>query len=286
MPERTFNASSLRTQRELKRMSRRELADAVGVGANAVARWEAGEAVPPPEKLPRIARALEADLDVLFPRPGLPDLTDLRCDAGMIRADTIVHLGTKSAMPLRAAETGKRPLSAPAEVALAAAYGVSLAELRAAQKRSFGHDVPAIAPRSSTPPPSTVAAKLAFLREELPLAPATDAELAEAGNSAFERPVLTAHVVRTLREGTQTASVETLDALALAYGVPPVYFRTRDPHIARLVVSARAVRDRYASTTAPQDQGELPAAARAELVAFISDMAAQMHDAVAGPAAD
>lgn len=275
MPERIFDGSKLRERRVVARKSQTSVGDDVGVNANQVSKWENGQATPPQERLPGIARAVEADLDELFPRHDPPNLTDLRCDAGMTRADTMVFTGTRSSMAVRAAEDGQRPLSQEHELALAEAYGVSLAELRAAQKRSFGQVVPLVAPLATDPTPagSVIADRIAAVRDEvyaghLP----SDAEIASAGNSKSGRPLLTEDLVAALREGTPTQVPDAVrDALALAFDLPPVYFHTQDQQIARLVVSARAVHNRCTAVTAGGGEFGMPDAARAELAGFISE---------------
>ncbi|WP_019061507.1 helix-turn-helix transcriptional regulator [Streptomyces prunicolor] len=275
MPERLFDGSKLREHRVVKRKSQTNVGDAIGVTTNQVSKWEKGQATPPQERLPGIARAVEADLDALFPRREPPNLTDLRCDAGMTRADTMAFTATKSSMAVRAAEDGKRPLPLEHELALAQAYGVSLAELRAAQKRSFGQVVPLFTPLPTAPAParSAITDRIASVRDEvyggsLP----SDAEIAAAGNSKSGRPLLTEDLVAALREGTQTEAPDAVrDALALAFDLPPVYFHTQDQQVARLVVSARAVHNRYAAATASGGESGMPTEAREELACFVSD---------------
>lgn len=280
MPERIFDGSKLRERRVIARKSQTSVAAAIGVRTNQVSKWETNQATPPQERLPGIARAVDADLDELFPRLGPPDLIDLRCDAGMTRADTTEFTKTRSAMAVRSAEEGKRPLSEEHELALSKAYGVTLAELRAAQKRSFGYDVPIVAPLRAVPAPENqvIADRIAHVRDEvfggeLP----SDAEIASAGNRKCGRPLLTEDLVQGLREGTQTqTSEDVLDALALALNLPPVYMHTPDPQIARLVVSAQVVRNSYTIRAARGGENGIPEAARAELADFISDTMAEI----------
>ncbi|MGW0866997.1 helix-turn-helix transcriptional regulator [Streptomyces sp. NPDC002611] len=280
MPERIFDGSKLRERRVIARKSQTSVAAAIGVRTNQVSKWETNQATPPQERLPGIARAVDADLDELFPRLGPPDLIDLRCDAGMTRADTTEFTKTRSAMAVRSAEEGKRPLSEEHELALSKAYEVTLAELRAAQKRSFGYDVPAVVPLRAVPAPEdqVIADRIAYVRDEvfggdLP----SDAEIASAGNRKSGRPLLTEDLVQGLREGTQTqTSEDVLDALALALNLPPVYMHTPDPQIARLVISAQVVRNSYTIRAARGGENGIPEAARAELADFISDTMAEI----------
>ncbi|MDX3066043.1 MULTISPECIES: helix-turn-helix transcriptional regulator [Streptomyces] len=286
MPERIFDGSKLRERRVIKKKSQTSVAEDIGVRTNQVSKWETNQATPPQERLPGIARAVDADLDELFPRLGPPDLIDLRCDAGMTRADTTEFTRTRSAMAVRSAEEGKRPLSEEHELALSKAYGVTLAELRAAQKRSFGYDVPVVTPLRAVPAledravpdDRVIADRIAYVRDEvyggeLP----SDAEIASAGNRKSGQPLLTEDLVRALREGTQTQMPEdVLDALALALNLPPVYMHTSDPQIARLVVSAQVVRNSYTIRAARGGENGIPEAARAELVDFISGTMAEI----------
>nr|WP_024126499.1 helix-turn-helix transcriptional regulator [Streptomyces sp. FR1]AHE39118.1 Putative Xre family DNA-binding protein [Streptomyces sp. FR1] len=280
MPERIFDGSKLRERRVIARKSQTSVAAAIGVRTNQVSKWETNQATPPQERLPGIARAVDADLDELFPRLGPPDLIDLRCDAGMTRADTTEFTKTRSAMAVRSAEEGKRPLTEEHELALSKAYGVTLADLRAAQKRSFGYDVPAVVPLRAVPAPEdqVIAERIAYVRDEvfggeLP----SDAEIASAGNRKSGRPLLTEDLVQGLREGTQTqTSEDVLDALALALNLPPVYMHTSDPQIARLVVSAQVVRNSYTIRAARGGENGIPESARAELADFISDTMAEI----------
>ena len=181
-------------------------------------------------------------------------------------------------MPIRAAEQGKRALSDEAVTALAAAYNVTRAELLAAQRRSFGHDVPTVKPvkkTSSSQAVNTVAEKIKYLQTEIhDGAVPSDADLASSGNCKCGRSLLTEDLVRDLRVGTlPTAPDEVLDALALAFDVPPVFFRSGDPEIDRLVVSARG-HDR--ELAAHGGEREISQEARDQLRDFISDTMAEI----------
>ncbi|MFI7087712.1 helix-turn-helix transcriptional regulator [Streptomyces anulatus] len=255
MPERTLDGRTLRDFRLLNRLSLTDFAERTGVQRNAAHNWETGKAKPTPERLPRIAAAVQADLDKIAPRPGPPTLADLRCDAGLTQQETTEYTGTRSPMAVRAAERGERPLPDGLCEGLAEAYGVSVQELLAAQKRSFGQAVPVIEPAMPGTPAS---AKLAFLRHEvfqgtLP----SDRRITAEGNGKAGRPVLTEALVEGLRRGTRVeASAEVVEALALALDVPLVFFRTENTMIERLVASVRALRGGE-SVIAPEDQAEL-----------------------------
>ncbi|MEV5162700.1 helix-turn-helix transcriptional regulator [Streptomyces sp. NPDC053728] len=281
MPDRVFDGSKLRDCRVVKRLSQTDLAAGLNVKTNAVYRWENQLATPPQERLPAIAAMVGAELDELFPRLEPPNLADLRCDAGMRQSDTTRYTNTASPMPIRAAEQGKRALSDEAVTALAAAYAVTRAELLAAQRRSFGHDVPAVKPvkkPSSSQVVNTVAEKIKYLQTEIhDGAMPSDADLASSGNRKSGRSLLTENLVRDLRVGIlPTAPDDVLDALALAFDVPPVFFRSSDPEIDRLVVSARAVRSQFTVMAARGGEREISQEAREQLRDFISDTMAEI----------
>ncbi|MGW0363368.1 helix-turn-helix domain-containing protein [Streptomyces sp. NPDC002990] len=271
MPDRVFDGGKLRDRRVIKRLSQAALAEGLHVKANAVYRWENGLAAPPPERLPAIAAFLDADLNELFPRAESPNLADLRCDAGMTQADTARYTNTSSPMPVRAAEQGKRPLSDRAVTALAAAYNVTRAELLAAQRRSFGR------PEEPQEEPSAdgarVARKLESLRTEVygGVAP-SDAHLASEGNRKSGSTVLTEATVRALRAGeVAEPEGEALDALALAFDVPPVYFRQDDPEVDALILSTRAVRNRFTVMVARGAGQDMPKESWDQLRDFIGE---------------
>ncbi|CAM5604858.1 HTH cro/C1-type domain-containing protein OS=Streptomyces microflavus OX=1919 GN=Smic_65220 PE=4 SV=1 [Streptomyces microflavus] len=248
-----------------------KVAEGLHVKVNAVYRWENGLAAPPQERLPAIAAFLDADLDELFPRTESPNLADLRCDAGMTQADTARYTNTSSPMPVRAAEQGKRPLSDQAVNALTGAYNVTRAELLAAQRRSFGQ------PEEPREEPSAegarTARKLEFLRTEvyggvLP----SDAHLASEGNRKSGSTVLTEAAVRSLRTGEAAEPADgALDALALALDVPPVYFRQDDPEVDALILSTRAVRNRFTVMVARGAGQDMPKESWDQLRDFIGE---------------
>ncbi|MEU8620080.1 helix-turn-helix transcriptional regulator [Streptomyces sp. NPDC048623] len=271
MPDRVFDGGELRNRRVMKGLSQSSLAMGLHVKVNAVYRWENGLASPPPERLSAIAAFLDVGLDELFPRTELPNLADLRCDAGMTQADTASYTNTRSPMPVRAAEQGRRPLSDEAVTALAAAYKVTRAELLAAQRRSFGQ--PEEPKESPAPAAARVAHKLESLRTEVygGVAP-SDAHLASEGNRRSGSAALTETTVRALRAG-EIAEPEdaALDALARAHGVPPVYFRQDDPEIDALILQARALRDRFTVMVARGAGQDMPKESWDQLRDFISE---------------
>ncbi|GAB2331865.1 hypothetical protein [Streptomyces variabilis] len=73
-----------------------------------------------------------------------------------------------------------------------------------------------------------------------------------------------------------TAPDDVLEALALAFDVPPVFFRTSDPEIGRLVVSARAMRSQFTVMAARGGEQKIPQEVQDELRDFISDTMAEI----------
>ncbi|MFF5106123.1 helix-turn-helix domain-containing protein [Streptomyces sp. NPDC000134] len=222
---RQFDGRRVRAVRRGKDLSQGELAAAVGVKAPAVARWESGQDFPKGEKLPAIAAALGQPLDVLFPYDGPPDLQLLRCDAGLSVAQAAEILGT-SRVPVSNAESGRRRLSDAYVQPLAQAYGVTEAELLAAQDCSFGvrprgsHDERASAPR-------TVGEKINYLLEHGYVgqeAPSND-EIVRLVNDHAGRPVVTIEDIIALRAGSTTEASDVVRAgLAHALQVDAALF--------------------------------------------------------------
>jgi transcriptional regulator with XRE-family HTH domain len=282
MPERIFDGEKLRAFRVVKRLSQADLAQGLGVKTNAVWNWENERAKPPQERLPAIAALVGVSLDELAPRPGPPNLADLRCDAGMKQSDTTPFTQSSSPNPIRAAESGKRTLSDRAVDALADAYNVTRAELLAAQRRSFGHEVPATEPvrkaAAGSTRETTMVGKFKRLQDDVYQgALPSDADIAELGNRKSGRPVLAEGKVRDLRTGElQEATEDELDALALAFDLPPVYFRSHDAEIDHLVISARAVRSQYTIMAARGGDDEIAQEAKDQLRNFISDTWAEI----------
>ncbi|MFF1411560.1 helix-turn-helix domain-containing protein [Streptomyces sp. NPDC058289] len=285
MPERRFDAAGFRSARVAKGMTQAQVAAALGVkDPSVVSRYESGDATPPPEKLPRLAALVGERVDDLFPRPGLPTLADLRCDAGMTQKDTAAATQTGSSSPVRAAEGGRRKLAPHYVAPLAEAYGVSVEELLAAEKRSFGEDAAAAPrhpqarhpearqPQARQPVgPQSIAKKIAALFEgtaerERP----TDAELAERGNARTGRAVLSGPLVTSLRLGRSTqAGPEVLEALAAALDVPAMFFETGDVEVAAVVTSLRTARIGLTAMAARGAEGD---AQNAELMRWVADM--------------
>ncbi|MEU6375862.1 helix-turn-helix transcriptional regulator [Streptomyces sp. NPDC046909] len=225
--------------RRAAEVAQTDVATAVGVADSTVAGWETGLATPDPEKLPALAKALRRALDDLFPRTGLPDLTDLRCDAGYYQYETAKLIGTKSAGPVAGAERGERRLKDKYVPALAVAYGVSEEELRRAEDRSIAKaqggeaepEATGTAP-ASTGPPGTLAERITLILERSypgEQGPPADEEIADAINAHAGAQVVSAAGVLDLRTGAvETASPVVLEGLATFLGVSPMYFQPDD----------------------------------------------------------
>ncbi len=233
MPARHFDRVRVRAVRRAAEITQADVASALGAADSTVAGWETGANVPDQEKLPALARVLKQPLDELFPRDGLPDLTDLRCDVGLYRYETRTVLGTKSDGPVTGAEQGVRRLRDKYISALAEAYGVTEDELRRAQERSFGEtgedDVAAVAETEA--PPQTLAEKITLLLERsYPVGTAPgDEEIAAGVNAYARRRVTTAKAVKDLRTGVEVAPEPVvLEGLADFLGVSPMYFQPDD----------------------------------------------------------
>jgi transcriptional regulator with XRE-family HTH domain len=294
MPARRFDAQRLLLARRDEGRKQSDVARAVGVSAARVSAWETGRSKPDPEKLPRLAAAVNRDLDVLFPREGRPDLADLRADAGYSQAATRELTRTRTQGPVAAAENGQRRLAQEYEQPLADAYGVSVAALRRAQERSFGHDVPepdepepvGDAAAEEMTLPATLDGKIMYLLEQLPDR-LSDAEIAARGNERFGAEILTEDLVRGLRTGAVTdPSDEILGALAEALDTTPLVFRSGDPGVQRVIAETLVLKNQIAAIAARGGEDE---GLSAELLAFISKEVAKVRaDTVAhhdGPTA-
>lgn len=239
MPARHFDRGRVRAVRRAAEVAQTDVATAVGVADSTVAGWETGLATPDPEKLPALAKALRRELDDLFPRAGLPDLTDLRCDAGYYQYETAKLIGTKSAGPVAGAERGERRLKDKYVPALAAAYGVSEEELRRAEDRSIAKaqggeaesEAAGTAPASGGPP-GTLAERITLILERSypgEQGPPADEEIADAINTHAGARVISAAGVLDLRTGAvETAAPVVLEGLAAFLGVSPMYFQPDD----------------------------------------------------------
>ncbi|MFE7774895.1 helix-turn-helix transcriptional regulator [Streptomyces sp. NPDC057445] len=284
MPDRFFNRVRFREVRRARDLTQDDVAHAVGAAGSSVSNWEAGRSVPAPEKLPVLAALLDQSLDELFPRGDtLPDLADLRADAGLSQQETAAITRTRSAKPVANAEGGKSPLADKYLEPLALAYGVRVDDLLAAQRRSFGEEgmspTPAAPSAAASPQgaaaappglPRTIVEKIEYLLEQTDsqgLPRPDDAEIAHRGNAAVGRPVLSESLVRELRTGARSsATQEVLRALAGALDIPPLFFESDDHEVHRIVSGARLVSKGLIGIAARGDGGEVPA----ELLDFLA----------------
>ncbi|WP_234323537.1 helix-turn-helix transcriptional regulator [Streptomyces sp. NRRL F-2580] len=228
----------MRAVRRAAEISQSDVASAIGAADSTVAGWELGASVPDQEKLPALADVLKKPLDELFPRDGLPDLTDLRCDAGLYRYEMAAVIGTKSDGPVAGAENGVRRLKDRYLPDLAKAYRVTVDEVKRAQERSMAKargeevegEVVAVAAEES---PRTLAEKITLLLERSYPAGAApgDEEIAEAVNAYAGSHVTTAKQVEALRTGIDEAEAPApvvLEGLAHFFGVTRLYFEPDD----------------------------------------------------------
>ncbi|MFJ7590235.1 helix-turn-helix transcriptional regulator [Streptomyces sp. NPDC097617] len=228
----------MRAVRRAAEISQSDVASALGAADSTVAGWELGASVPDQEKLPALADVLKKPLDELFPRDGLPDLTDLRCDAGLYRYEMAAVIGTKSDGPVAGAENGVRRLKDRYLPDLAKAYRVTVDEVKRAQERSMAKargeevegEVVAVAAEES---PRTLAEKITLLLERSYPAGAApgDEEIAEAVNAYAGSHVTTAKKVEALRTGIDEAEAPApvvLEGLAHFFGVTRLYFEPDD----------------------------------------------------------
>ncbi len=284
MPPRLFDGRRVRAARRAKDLTQKQLGAALGVSSAAVARWEGGEDFPPGEKLPALARELGEPIDVLFPRDGLPDLADLRCDAGFSQAQAAEIIGA-SRVPLSNAERGRRRLSPGYVEPLAAGYGVSVEELLAAQERSFGNLAPPPAPAVAEPQriPRTLAEKIAYLMTTYPgQQPPGDAEIAQAINAKAGRDLVTPEAVQALRAGAEEAAgpqhPAVLEGLAQVFDVPVMFFQPNEQ-------AARQLTEVCEFITAICDRRLLALAARGneeglspQMISLINELAAGIRE--------
>ncbi|MDJ1136269.1 helix-turn-helix domain-containing protein [Streptomyces iconiensis] len=243
MPARHFDRALVRAVRRSAERSQGDVAATVGVGTSSVAGWEADSPTEPePEKLPALARALDRGLDDLFPRAGLPDLADLRCDAGLYQYETSEIIGTKSAGPVRGAERGVRRLKDRYVPLLAEAYGVTVDALLAAQERSFGNAVPDA--DGTTAIPVSIGEKINYLlQHSFPVGQAPgDEEIATGVNTTEGSEVTDAEEIAALRAGQATsASPVVIEGLADFFGVSKLFFASNEDVVRQVVEGLQAL---------------------------------------------
>ncbi len=237
MPPRRVDRHVVRSRRRAAEITQSDMGDGVGVAGSTVAAWELGSQELEQERLPAVARVLRSDLNELFPRDGLPDLRDLRCDAGLYRKQTAAIIGTRSDGPVAGAEQGVRRLREKYVQPLARAYNVSVEELRQAEERSFalarGEEATAevASDSSAEEAPSTLQGKINLILERSypGQAPPSDQELAESVNTYAGKDLVTAQDIERLRTGEDTEAPRVVrEGLASAFGVSELFFEPDD----------------------------------------------------------
>ncbi|MFC8285105.1 MULTISPECIES: helix-turn-helix domain-containing protein [Streptomyces] len=272
MPPRRFNGPQMMRARRAADVSRRELAAAVGSKSQAiVAGWETEKTFPPGEKLPAIARELRVDIDVLFPREGMCDLADLRCDAGYAQYAAAEEVGI-SKYGLSRAERGERRLDDAWIGPLAKLYGVTKDQLLAAQRLAFGEAVPA--PSSTDLPALTL--KLRAQVAERPESESSPDMIAAGVNQEAGAEIIRGDQVEALLRGmpadrvfagTQAARAIAITGLASYFGVSELHF---DDHAeSRVLDDLRYLASRYNIALAARggEGGVSPA-----MIAVLSDL--------------
>ena len=285
MAPRRFDPERVRALRRAADATQSEMAEGLGVSPAAVAAWESGRSVPDGEALPAVARFLKQDLDALFPRDGLPDLAELRRDAGYSQYETKNLLGTKSAGPVANAERGKRRLADKFVAPLAKGYGVTVEGLLAAQERSFGNDVPTPdgASGKSTQLPQTLAEKLAYLLEHSypgdQVAP-SDAEIAQGVNDYAGGEIVSAEDIENLRTGiVLEAKPLVYEGLGEVFSVEPAYFKTGDAVARQVVEGLRQLGLKHeGGIRRVQARGMGPEGLSPDVLAFIREVAAELEE--------
>ncbi|MFI5803379.1 helix-turn-helix transcriptional regulator [Streptomyces sp. NPDC051561] len=285
MAPRRFDPERVRALRRAADATQSDMAEGLGVSPAAVASWESGRSVPDGEALPAVARFLKQDLDDLFPRDGLPDLTDLRCDAGFSQYETKDLLGTKSAGPVANAERGKRRLGDKFVAPLAKGYRVTVDDLLAAQERSFGNDAREPDSKSVDLPqaPQTLADKFAHQlslsypgEQEVP----SDSEIARRVNEYAGGPIVTANDITNLRTGVaQETTPLVCEGLGAFFGVSPAYFKTGDAVARQIVDGLRLLGDApEGGIGRVQARGMGPEGLSDDVLAFIQEVAAELKE--------
>ncbi|MDJ0380796.1 helix-turn-helix transcriptional regulator [Streptomyces sp. G-G2] len=274
----------MRAVRRAADVSQADVASALGAADSTVAGWETGATTPDQEKLPALARVLNRDLEDLFPREGLPDLIDLRCDAGLYRYETRTVIGTKSDGPVAGAEGGVRRLKDRYIPLLAAAYGVTEDELKRAQDRSFGESDEETAEAEKVP--ETLAEKITLLLERSypgRTAP-DDQEIADSVNAYAGSQVTSAEDIEALRTGGDDAPLPVvLEGLAKFFDVSKLYFEPNES-VARQVYEGLRLMSaaKQGKVGRVRARGMSTEGLPADVLSILNDLASEL-DKKAGP---
>lgn len=89
--------------RVLRRMTQKDLANAIGVDYSIISKYESGKVNPPPDRLAAIADALQVSVAQLVGAP-LDDLPELRSDTLSLDEDKFLPTGLAEKAVLRQAE--------------------------------------------------------------------------------------------------------------------------------------------------------------------------------------
>ncbi|AJC54994.1 helix-turn-helix transcriptional regulator [Streptomyces sp. 769] len=279
MSQRLVDGRRIKVARIEAGLLQSQVGQALGVSDSAEANWENGKKRPDAEVLRALAKVLGKSVDVLFPREGLPDLADLRADAGIYQKDTGPLIGTKSHAPVSRAERGIRRLDPKYVPALAAAYGVREDSLLAAQERSFGRDVP----EPGQGEPTSLADKIAFLLEHLypgdQVAP-TAGEIAQGVNEYAGAAVISETEVKGLLSGAQTTAKPIVyHGLAQVFGVEPMYFEPQHAVARQIYEGLRLLAlAREGKVTRAVANGAGEEGVPAEVLAFVNEVVVELQD--------
>ncbi|WP_371632172.1 helix-turn-helix domain-containing protein [Streptomyces sp. NBC_01259] len=221
LPPRSFKGPQLKTARRAADVKQIELAKGLGLTSHApVARWENERSFPPAEKLVAIAGLLDVDVDVLFPRDGPCDLTDLRCDAGYTQSAAAERIEGLSRFTLGAAEGGERRLGHGWIAPLAALFGVSPDDLIAAQDRAFGD----LAPPAEHTRPTTAERLRGLVEAAFPDTSPSPEAIAAAVNAKAGAGIVGPAQVAALLDGTPASAVFEGGAQAVAVAAMANFF--------------------------------------------------------------
>ncbi|MFF4859910.1 hypothetical protein ACFY2N_34085 [Streptomyces rubiginosohelvolus] len=216
------------------------------------------------------------DIDVLFPREGPCDLTDLRCDAALSREAVVQAVGGGvSLWLLGAAERGDRHLDSAWMPVLAGLYAVSVDVLQAAQRRSFGEPDPV--PAEAVGLPMLTLQLRARVVERFPDGEPSSGDIAAAVNEAVGTDVVRGDQVDAILRGipadrvfggAQGARSVAITGLAHYFGVSELDLDGLGAE-RRVVADLRYLANRY--NVAFTDRGDGGGVSR-EMVALLSDL--------------